>query len=192
MNVDKQKRLKELRHTQRMTGKIDDHRLRSSVGLIDMCRYVNLIGANMIEIGSHIGVSGEIFALHCKQLTLVDKWDLKCQHKEKEQRAENERLTIERLAQYEHVTIHKAFSTEYSCTVDDQSLDFVYIDAGHSFNMFTADLVAWLPKIKPGCYIGGHDYVWPGVRRGLDSILPFLNVVDFKNFRDNSWVFKLG
>jgi hypothetical protein len=39
----------------------------------------------------------------------------------------------------------------------DESLDFVYIDANHSYTHVTRDLEAWWNKVKPGGYLGGHD-----------------------------------
>lgn len=41
----------------------------------------------------------------------------------------------------------------------DNSLDFVYIDADHSYDGVTADINAWLPKVVPGGVISGHDYL---------------------------------
>lgn len=50
----------------------------------------------------------------------------------------------------------------------DNSLDVVFIDADHSYEAFNADLGAWIPKIKSGGTICGHDYPgWPGVVQGL-------------------------
>lgn len=52
--------------------------------------------------------------------------------------------------------------------VPDLSLDFVFIDADHSYNGVKSDIAAWLPNIKPGGLIGGHDYDNPGERNGKD------------------------
>lgn len=43
--------------------------------------------------------------------------------------------------------------------VEDNSLEFVYIDANHSYEATYADLVAWYPKVKPGCLVAGHDFL---------------------------------
>lgn len=40
----------------------------------------------------------------------------------------------------------------------DKSVWFAWIDADHSREAVAADVAAWYPKIKPGGYIGGHDY----------------------------------
>jgi hypothetical protein len=40
----------------------------------------------------------------------------------------------------------------------DRSLDFVYIDADHSFEGCRRDILAWAPKVKVGGVLAGHDY----------------------------------
>ena len=40
----------------------------------------------------------------------------------------------------------------------DKSLDFVFIDAAHDYDSVKNDILAWLPKIKPGGVLAGHDY----------------------------------
>lgn len=59
----------------------------------------------------------------------------------------------------------------------DGSLDFVFIDADHSYAGCLADICAWLPKVRRGGWIGGHDYghrlerggLW-GVKRAVNEI----------------------
>jgi hypothetical protein len=42
----------------------------------------------------------------------------------------------------------------------DHSLDFVFIDADHSYEGVKKDILAWLPKMKPDGILAGHDYAW--------------------------------
>jgi predicted O-methyltransferase YrrM len=53
----------------------------------------------------------------------------------------------------------------------DKSLDFVFIDADHDYDSVRKDIAAYLPKVKPGGVISGHDYnnVWEGLRRAVDE-----------------------
>lgn len=56
------------------------------------------------------------------------------------------------------VVIVESDSVAAASKFDDQSLDYVYIDADHSYEAVKADIEAWLPKIKPDGIICGHDY----------------------------------
>ncbi len=51
-------------------------------------------------------------------------------------------------------------------------LDFVYIDADHSYKGVWEDLCVWYPKVRIGGVIGGHDYNhpnFPGVKQAVDE-----------------------
>lgn len=61
-------------------------------------------------------------------------------------------------------------SGEASRVLDD-GLDFVYLDANHSYEGVSRDLGLWAPKVRDGGVIGGHDYGhpdFPGVRNAVD------------------------
>jgi hypothetical protein len=57
---------------------------------------------------------------------------------------------------------------------NDNSCDIVYIDMGHTYKEVKRDIELWLPKVKSGGYISGHDYIeyndidW-GVVRAVDE-----------------------
>lgn len=68
-------------------------------------------------------------------------------------------------------------STQAAQQYQDQSLDFVLIDAGHSYDDVSADIRAWLPKVKPGGTLAGDDYAWPGVQQAVDELLPKCNII---------------
>jgi hypothetical protein len=42
---------------------------------------------------------------------------------------------------------------------EDNSLDFVYIDANHAYDYVVQDINLWYPKVKEGGYLCGHDYI---------------------------------
>ncbi len=62
-----------------------------------------------------------------------------------------------RLSRY-RCEIVKGFSVDVAERVPDGSLDFVYIDANHSREAVLADLEAWVPKVRSGGIVSGHDY----------------------------------
>lgn len=49
-------------------------------------------------------------------------------------------------------------SRDAASMVPDGSLDFVFIDADHSYEGVRGDIRAWLPKLRGDGVLGGHDY----------------------------------
>lgn len=63
-------------------------------------------------------------------------------------------------------------SVEAAKDYADGSLDAVFIDACHTYECVREDILAWLPKVKVGGYLAGHDYSWSNdVKRAVDEIL---------------------
>ena len=64
-------------------------------------------------------------------------------------------------------------STEASNLYADNSLDFVFIDANHSYEFVKDDIKHWYPKVKKGGILAGHDYIpaWPGVIQAVNEFI---------------------
>lgn len=78
-------------------------------------------------------------------------------------------------------------SCEAAQTFDDNSLDVVYIDMTHTYEAVKRDIECWLPKVKNGGYISGHDYAWyaNGVIKAVNEAFG----VDKVNVMDgNCWI----
>ena len=56
------------------------------------------------------------------------------------------------------VTIHRDYSQNAATQIEDESLDWVYIDGDHSYKGARRDLDLYFPKVKPDGFILGHDY----------------------------------
>lgn len=52
----------------------------------------------------------------------------------------------------------RLLSMDAAQQIEDGSLDFVFIDGDHSYSAVSADIRTWLPKIKSGGSLCGHDY----------------------------------
>jgi len=71
----------------------------------------------------------------------------------------------------------------------EQSMDFVYIDGGHSYEQVKKDIENYFPLVKKGGVFGGHDFsdipVNPGQRYGvIQAVIEFINKEGYnKNFR---------
>ena len=69
-------------------------------------------------------------------------------------------------------------SGEASKKFKKQSLDFVYIDGSHDYDSVCVDIEIWLPKLKPGGMIGGHDYTThETVREAVDTYFSDLQII---------------
>jgi predicted O-methyltransferase YrrM len=61
---------------------------------------------------------------------------------------------------------------EASAKVPLSFLDFVFIDADHSYEAVKDDIACWAPKVRSGGWVGGHDYhprKFPGVVKAVDE-----------------------
>jgi predicted O-methyltransferase YrrM len=81
-------------------------------------------------------------------------------------------------------------SVEASKEFSNGFFDLVFIDAGHSFEQVQADIKAWLPKVKKGGIIAGHDYSvdWPGVIQAVNEKFGSRSVI----VRHGMWFVRLG
>ena len=61
------------------------------------------------------------------------------------------------------VELIKSDSSAAASFFENESLDFVFIDGNHWYDYVKKDIEAWLPKIKKGGMISGHDYEENGV-----------------------------
>lgn len=79
----------------------------------------------------------------------------------------------------------------------DKSIDFVFIDASHKYENVKADILAWLPKIKPGGVIAGHDYVTDqnhpdlGVAVAVNEVFNGKPIRIFENNGWDSWIYEV-
>jgi len=69
----------------------------------------------------------------------------------------------------------------------DNSVNSLFIDAGHSYEAVLKDITAWLPKMKNGGIMSGHDYnSWEGVKKAVNELLGTPNKVE-----NDCWFFKI-
>jgi len=65
--------------------------------------------------------------------------------------------------------------------IEDSSLDFVFVDAGHSYKAVCNDINNWYSKVKPGGCFCGHDYPMTGVKRAVNELLTKFSVDEESN-----------
>jgi predicted O-methyltransferase YrrM len=69
----------------------------------------------------------------------------------------------------DYYTDIKLNSVDAAATFADETLDFIFIDASHEYESVKSDISAWLPKLKVGGIISGHDYHYPPVKQAVDE-----------------------
>jgi len=57
-----------------------------------------------------------------------------------------------------NVKFFEMFSEQAVEFVEDNSLDFVYIDADHDYDFAMQDIIIWSRKVRSGGIVSGHDY----------------------------------
>jgi len=68
--------------------------------------------------------------------------------------------TMSEISGYEDRAFMLRMKSIYACELfEDNSLDFVYIDANHTYDSVKEDIKYWYPKVKPGGLLLGHDYL---------------------------------
>lgn len=73
---------------------------------------------------------------------------------------------------------------EASSYFEDNYFDLVFIDAEHTCEEVTQDIKDWLPKVKRGGLLVGHDFNFHGVKEALNGVLGGANI----GVKDNIWV----
>lgn len=62
-------------------------------------------------------------------------------------------------------------SAKSAALFKDKSISFCFIDASHKYESVKNDIKAWLPKMKPGSTLAGHDVDQPQVKKAVEEIL---------------------
>ena len=170
-------------------------------GLVQLAKFLRMYFSgefSMVEVGCYAGEGTAIFSKYAKRVSAVDPWRsgydaadiaLHCYMSAVEKEFDKN------TASYPNVNKLKMTSLEAVNLFEDHSLDFVYIDAIHTYEAVKSDINAWLPKVKKSGLIGGHDYCrmmlsfgkftgWEGSGQAVDEILSRPNMI----FVDHSWI----
>jgi hypothetical protein len=145
-----------------------------------------------VEVGVFEGAYTEVMARSGLTVYGVDPWLVYEDYGTKSYQPVAEKRyqkTLRRLAPYKNVTIYRETSLEALKHFEDESLDFVYIDANHQFRYIADDLFEWWKKVKKGGIVAGHDYAYFKSRSPCGGC-QVREVVDAYAlaFRTNFWV----
>lgn len=137
--------------------------------------------ATMVEVGTFKGRSAIYLASEIKRrhknvtLYCVDHWRGNADEPNMAKMIEDAKgdfypefiRNINRTGVADYIKPLRMSSVEGAAQFADRSVDFVFIDAGHSYDDVKADLAAWYPKVKPGRSMAGHDIGSDQVRRAV-------------------------
>ena len=153
-------------------------------------------GSKFVEVGSWKGKSAAYMAVEIinskKKITLdcIDTWKGSSEHVNYEDIKLNNlyELFIKNTSSLSSV-INPIMMDSISASkkYEDNSIDFVFIDANHSYDYVKKDIEAWFPKVKNGGVISGHDYHknWPEVIKAVDEFFLGKNVL----FSEKCWIY---
>lgn len=166
-------------------------------GLKDLIKYINSISATddmiMLEIGAYSGESTIIFSEQFKNVTTIDPYiddydekDLICLHAPLQMVYEK---FIEKTKNINNIELIRKKSDDAFDDLKDKKFDFIYIDGVHTYDQVKIDIMNYIQLVKPGGFIGGHDYCteFIGVMNAVNEKFPTLDGV----FSDNSWIKRL-
>ena len=93
-----------------------------------------------------------------------------------------------RLARYNCEFVKKS-SMDALRDFNDNSLDFVYIDANHGFEFVINDIIEWSKKVRPGGIISGHDYSnhFREVKIAVDSYVKVKRIKPWFRTHHSNW-----
>jgi predicted O-methyltransferase YrrM len=136
------------------------------------------LSAHLVEVGSFAGRSSAFLAVELHNsgnggahLELVD-------HFQNGPGAEAVRAALAPVQHIVRNSLHVSDSADAAAKFPDNWLDAVFIDADHSYAAVRRDIDAWLPKVRPGGIIAGHDYTLelPGVIQAVTETFGFVSI----------------
>ena len=146
-------------------------------------------GAHFVEIGCWLGKSSAIMCVEIInskkniKFDCIDIWDVGIWLDKTAEGMSSDDLYNKFMKNMEPVkdtfTVIREDSTKAADLYADNSLDFVFLDADHSYESVKRDITAWLPKVKSGGILAGDDYHsdFPGVVAAVNETLGILITV---------------
>jgi hypothetical protein len=153
--------------------------------------------AHFVEVGAWKGRSSAYMAVEIINSGKDIKFDVVDTWKGSDEDAHKNDLYVQSDSLYDlfisnlkpvekYYTPKRMTSIEASKLYEDNSLDFVLLDASHTYEDVKADILAWLPKVKNGAILAGDDYltVWPGVIHAVQELIPT------RTIQGCSWIYR--
>lgn len=161
----------------------------------DFAEYLN--SKNLTGISVEIGVANAGFTLEfCEKWVgkthyAVDAWyDLEGGDRSIQDADFRYVSAVRRMMDDKRIIPLRLKSVSGATFFSEKTFDFIYIDAAHDYNNVLSDIRAWLPKLRDGGVIAGHDINLPDVQGAVADCFGKYNVTrdtDFGLWKANSW-----
>jgi len=146
--------------------------------LINRREFTKLINELGYKRGAEIGVREGHFSKYIVENTNIEKW-YSIDPWENNPELPNAEVALESAKNMfepfgERIEMIKGYSPQAADLIEDNSLDFIYIDGMHTYDEVKADINAWWSKLKDGGILAGHDYHledWPGVYNSVNEFV---------------------
>jgi predicted O-methyltransferase YrrM len=135
---------------------------------VDLAKLFNELGYRKgAEIGTLGGQNARTLKTYIPDLELycVDPWEIyegMQYFTDPQQMVDEYDLAKRRLAPFGNIHFVQKLSMDSVRDFDDNSLDFVFVDANHELPYVTEDIFYWSKKVRPGGIVSGHDYIKTG------------------------------
>lgn len=159
-------------------------------GLANLCKWANEKGATgtAVEIGSYSGEGTMILAKYFKHVLAVDPWLNGYDINDVASSQCPMKFVLAKFHEntkgFDNVSYSQSKSLDALDFIKDGELDLVYVDGDHRYEAVLADLKGWLPKLRAGGIMAGHDWSFKDVQKALAEV--FLNK-EAVLFQGDSW-----
>lgn len=137
----------------------------------------DIVKSNDLKLGAEIGVRFGQTMFHI----LTENKELKMHAVDKDVT----QFDQEASKFHDRIFIHQTDSRNSPDFVEDNSLDFFFIDASHTYKNVKRDLLAWIPKLKENGWMIGHDINYPSVETAVKEVIG-----EYEVGPDNVWFYK--
>ena len=151
---------------------------------------VGLIGA---EIGVNKGYNATYICniIQPKLLYLIDPWNNFFDPASGEIIGEAQYIMTRELLQlFNCCKIIRNTSFNAAQNIKNESLDFVYIDADHSYNAVLSDMILWYPKIRKKGIISGHDFTTTNVGEAVKVFCQKARIDKLYTQNEDFWFYR--
>lgn len=178
-----------------MTNDLSGTRTEELIGVINGKRYSNFLEVGVWQGDNLVSIAKKFPGLTCYGVDPYSGSSFEEYYKGEIQSLVDaeyyEKLFLDvsiKFKQHKNIIIIRKISEEAAKDFEDESLDLVFIDARHDYDSVVKDIKLWLPKVKVGGVLSGHNYGlnFFGVIEAVNELIGYDNV-SIKS--DDTWFY---